>query len=36
MKMETTITANENGTINKIVLKAGTMVNSDDLIIELK
>jgi pyruvate carboxylase len=36
MKMETTITAVENATINKIVLKAGTMVNSDDLIIELK
>ncbi|SDR81460.1 pyruvate carboxylase [Polaribacter sp. KT25b] len=36
MKMETTITANENGTINKIVLKAGTMVNADDLIIKLK
>jgi pyruvate carboxylase len=36
MKMETTITANENATIKKIVLKGGNMVNSDDLIIELK
>jgi pyruvate carboxylase len=36
MKMETTITANETGTIKKIVLKAGTMVNADDLIMELK
>ena len=36
MKMETTITATENGTIKKVVLKAGSMVNSDDLIIELK
>ena len=36
MKMETTITATENTTIKKIVLKEGTMVNSDDLIIEFK
>ncbi|WP_026775141.1 pyruvate carboxylase [Polaribacter sp. Hel_I_88] len=36
MKMETTITANNEGTINKIVLKAGNMVNSDDLVIEMK
>ncbi|WP_366185980.1 pyruvate carboxylase [Flavobacterium ovatum] len=35
MKMETTITATENTTIKNIVLMAGTMVNSDDLIIEL-
>ncbi|WP_299669346.1 pyruvate carboxylase [uncultured Polaribacter sp.] len=33
MKMETTITATENTTINKIVLKAGIMVNSEDLVI---
>lgn len=36
MKMETTITAIEDATINKIVLKEGTMVNADDLVIELK
>ncbi|WP_439130939.1 pyruvate carboxylase [Polaribacter sp.] len=35
MKMETTITANNDATIKKIVLKEGTMVNSDDLVIEL-
>ena len=35
MKMETTITATENTTIKKIVLKEGTMVNSDDLILQL-
>jgi pyruvate carboxylase len=35
MKMETTITANEDATIKKIVLKEGSMVNSDDLVIEL-
>lgn len=36
MKMETTITANENGTVKKIVLKSGTMVNADDLVVILK
>jgi pyruvate carboxylase len=36
MKMETTITATQNATIKKVVLKGGVMVNSDDLIIELK
>jgi pyruvate carboxylase len=36
MKMETTITATENATIKKVILKAGSIVNSDDLIIELK
>ncbi|WP_271728953.1 pyruvate carboxylase [Aquimarina algiphila] len=36
MKMETTITANENAIIKKIVLKSGTMVNADDLILVLK
>ena len=35
MKMETTITATENGVIKNIVLKEGTMVNSDDLILQL-
>ncbi len=33
MKMETTITAIEDTTIKKIVIKAGIMVNSDDLIL---
>jgi pyruvate carboxylase len=36
MKMETTITANESATIKKIVLKSGTMVEADDLVITLK
>ncbi len=36
MKMETTITANEDGVIKKIVLKSGTMVEADDLVITLK
>ncbi|ARV16421.1 pyruvate carboxylase [Polaribacter sp. SA4-12] len=36
MKMETTITAIEDTTINKIVVKAGVMVNSDDLILTLE
>ena len=36
MKMETTITANEDATIKKIVLKPGTMVEADDLVINLK
>jgi len=35
MKMETTITAVENATIKQLVLKSGTMVNSEDLIIKL-
>ncbi|WP_108803427.1 pyruvate carboxylase [Aquimarina sp. Aq107] len=36
MKMETTITANEDATVKKIVLKSGTMVEADDLVIVLK
>ncbi|MFD2565233.1 pyruvate carboxylase [Aquimarina rubra] len=36
MKMETTITANEDAIIKKIVLKSGTMVEADDLVITLK
>ena len=36
MKMETTISATKNATISKVILKAGVMVNSDDLVIELK
>ncbi len=36
MKMETTITANEDAVIKKIVLKPGTMVEADDLVVTLK
>jgi pyruvate carboxylase len=36
MKMETTITAIEDATIKKIILEEGSLVNSDDLVIELK
>lgn len=35
MKMGTTITANEDGTVKKIYLTEGTMVKSDDLVVEL-
>ncbi len=33
MKMETTITANEDAMIKKIVLKGRTMVKAHDLVI---
>ena len=36
MKMETTVTATEEGTVGKIQLKGGTLVNSDDLVLILK
>ena len=36
MKMETTITAFEDGLIDKVVLKEGTMVVADDLVICLE
>lgn len=36
MKMETTITANGSGEIDKIVLKEGEMVYADDLVVVLK
>ena len=36
MKMETTITANSAGEIDKIVLKEGDMVFADDLVVVLK
>jgi pyruvate carboxylase len=35
MKMETTITAIADGTIKKIQLKEGVMLNSEDLVIRL-
>ncbi|WP_324720561.1 pyruvate carboxylase [Salinimicrobium sp. HB62] len=36
MKMETTITANAAGEVDKIVLKEGDMVYADDLVVVLK
>ncbi len=36
MKMETTITAPKDMAIDKIILQAGSMVESDDLVIESK
>lgn len=36
MKMETTITANASGEVDKIVLKEGDMVYADDLVVVLK
>jgi pyruvate carboxylase len=36
MKMETTITSNEAGEIDKVVLKAGEMVFADDLVVVMK
>lgn len=36
MKMGTTITANETGTVKKIHLSEGIMVKSDDLVVELE
>jgi pyruvate carboxylase len=36
MKMETTITANKTGKVKSIVLKPGTMVMKDDLILTLE
>ena len=35
MKMETTITATEESTIKQLILKPGTMVNSEDIVIKL-
>ena len=36
MKMETTVTATEEGTVALIQLNGGTLVNSDDLVLTLK
>ena len=36
MKMETTITANTPGEVDKIVLKEGDMVYADDLVVVMK
>lgn len=36
MKMETTVTANENGEVEAILLQAGSMVYADDLVVRLR
>lgn len=36
MKMETTVTASEEGVVDKIQLHGGTLVNSDDLVLVFK
>ena len=36
MKMETTVTSSEKGTVKKIHLKGGMMVNADDLVLSLE
>jgi len=36
MKMETTITANEDATIKNIILQPGIMVNADDMVLVLE
>jgi pyruvate carboxylase len=36
MKMGTTICANADGKIKRIYLKEGTMVHSDDLVVEME
>ena len=33
MKMETTVTATEEGSVKKVVLEDGTMVEADDLVL---
>ncbi|MNY21036.1 2-oxoglutarate carboxylase large subunit [compost metagenome] len=35
MKMETNITANHDFTIGSLVLAPGTLVNTDDLVLEI-
>uniref|UniRef100_UPI0035933BA7 biotin/lipoyl-containing protein n=1 Tax=Pricia sp. TaxID=2268138 RepID=UPI0035933BA7 len=36
MKMETTVTANAEGTVDKVQLEGGSLVNADDLVLLLK
>jgi len=36
MKMETTVTANAEGTVDKIQLEGGSLVNAEDLVLVLK
>jgi pyruvate carboxylase len=35
MKMETNIAASADGVVKQIVLTSGTLVNTDDLVLEL-
>ena len=35
MKMETNIAANHDGIVGEIVLTPGTLVNTDDLVMEI-
>jgi len=35
MKMETNIAANNDGIIGDIILNPGTLVNTDDLVLEI-
>ena len=36
MKMETTVTATEEGTVDRVQLNGGSLVNSEDLVVVLK
>jgi len=36
MKMETTVTASEEGIVDKVHLSSGSLVNSEDLVLVLK
>tara|TARA_R110000868_G_scaffold258628_6_gene516223 strand:+ start:9920 stop:13372 length:3453 start_codon:yes stop_codon:yes gene_type:complete len=36
MKMETTVTATEEGIVDRVLLQGGSLVNSDDLVLVLK
>ena len=36
MKMETTVTAPQEGTVDHIQLHGGSLVNTDDLVLVLK
>ncbi|MFW2376995.1 MAG: biotin/lipoyl-containing protein [Cellulophaga baltica] len=36
MKMETTVTATEEGVVESVHLSGGSLVNSDDLVVTLK
>src|SRR5690606_16749424 len=36
MKMETTVTSAVEGTVRQVVLESGTLVNTDDLVLEVE
>ena len=36
MKMETTVTATEEGVVDRVQLSGGSLVNSEDLVLVLK